>query len=168
MMTFAGQRLTDAQVQELVVMMTLAAEGAGPTTATAPQGSGLADVVSQLARARADQAKLAAAQQRFFASPTALHAIVSDPSTYHWDFAANAMMPNARAPVQAAPYTGPSMSDTGVGPNPTWAEGQIQPYAQPSGGGQPAFFQPAVDPWTGLPTAIDPNAGLPGHGGPGT
>ena len=129
-----GQKLSAGQIAELKAMMLLAAQGLGPdalgegahaAAPAAPGGSGIDDVLKQLAKARADATAMRAAEQRMFKDPTALNTIIRDPTVYHWDFAANAPMAQP-----AAPYTGPSMSDTGVGPNPTWDPGQVQPYAQ--------------------------------------
>jgi hypothetical protein len=137
--TFAGQRLTDPQIQELVVMMSLAAGGVGPISSSAPAarapqgaesapgapspgtngGGGLGDVLGQIAKARAkaqaDANALAIAKQRLFASPVALHTIVSDPTAYGWDFAANA--PTAAAAAKLATQQAAQAAQAPFGPD---------------------------------------------------
>jgi hypothetical protein len=145
---FGGQKLTAAQTQELITMMTLAAMGIGPIvgdtyTVPAPAGDGGGggglDAMTQAlkdkakrAKAAADAAALAAAYAKAAKNPALLHAMMLQANTsWSRDNApgGGGGLTTTKPQTAAPAYRGPSMSDTGVGPNVNWAPGEIQPYA---------------------------------------
>jgi hypothetical protein len=123
---FAGQKLTAAQTQELITMMTLAAMGIGPVVANtynvpAPTydgggggggGGGGLDAMTQAlkdkakrAKAAADAAALAAAYAKAAKNPALLHAMMLQANT-SWSRDNAQAQPSEGPPVTAS--AGPS------------------------------------------------------------